>query len=85
MVNRIVPRAPHGPGSEPGGTVPRPSRRRRGRLGLLATALVSAAAGYALAIVVAKAGAPKRTVYELPHDFTVASPTFSPPRYPARR
>jgi cardiolipin synthase A/B len=38
--------------------------------------LVSGAAGYAFAITVAKSSAPKRTVYELPHGFTVRDPTF---------
>ncbi|MEO8055255.1 MAG: phospholipase D-like domain-containing protein [Acidobacteriota bacterium] len=44
--------------------------------------LVSLAAGYAFAIAIAKAGAPKRTVYELSHDFTVNEPTFLPSALP---
>jgi cardiolipin synthase len=44
--------------------------------------LLSVAAGYALAISAAKAGAPKRTLYELPHGFTVAEPTFLPSALP---
>jgi cardiolipin synthase len=44
--------------------------------------LLSVAAGYALAISIAKAGAPKRTVYELPHGFTVNEPTFLPSALP---
>jgi cardiolipin synthase len=38
--------------------------------------------GYALAITVAKSGAPKQTVYELPHDFTLSAPTFLPSALP---
>jgi cardiolipin synthase len=49
---------------------------------LLAIVLVSVVAGYALAISIAKAGAPKRTVYELPHGFTVGDPTFLPSALP---
>ena len=44
--------------------------------------LVSLAAGYALAITIAKAGAPKQTVYELPHDFTLNEATFLPSALP---
>jgi len=51
-------------------------------LSVLTTAALSVAAGYALAVTVAKAGAPKRTVYELPHDFTVTEPTFLPSALP---
>lgn len=47
-----------------------------------ALALGSAAVGYAIAIVIAKAGAPKQTVYELPHGFTVNDPTFLPSALP---
>ena len=35
-----------------------------------------------LAITVAKSGAPKLTVYELPHDFKVSDPTFLPSALP---
>ena len=44
--------------------------------------LVSFAAGYGFAVIVAKSGAPKQTVYELPHGFTVADPTFLPSALP---
>ncbi len=50
--------------------------RRPGRLALLAIVLASGAAGYTLAVGIARAGAPKRTVYELPHDFRLGEPTF---------
>jgi len=45
-------------------------------------ALTALAVGYALAITVAKASAPKRTVYELPHDFTLSEATFLPSALP---
>jgi len=51
-------------------------------MAVVAIILVSIAAGYALAITVAKAGAPKQTVYDLPHDFTVNDPTFLPSALP---
>ncbi len=44
--------------------------------------LLSVVAGYVLAITVAKSGAPKQTVYELPHGFTVSDPTFLPSALP---
>src|ERR1019366_1736709 len=56
--------------------------RRPKRSPVFAIILVSVAAGYALAITVAKAGAPKQTVYELPHDFTLNAPTFLPSALP---
>jgi cardiolipin synthase len=56
--------------------------RRLKPLHLLAIVLVSVVTGYALAISIAKAGAPKRTVYELPHGFTVGDPTFLPSALP---
>jgi cardiolipin synthase len=56
--------------------------RRPKRLRVVAVVLVSFAAGYAFAITIAKAGAPKRTVYELPHDFTLNEPTFLPSALP---
>jgi cardiolipin synthase len=55
---------------------------RRPKRHLVAVVLVAVAAGYALAITIAKAGAPKQTVYELPHDFTVNAPTFLPSALP---
>lgn len=59
-----------------------PSSPRSKRLRVLATVLVSVAAGYAFAIAIAKAGAPKQTVYALPHDFTLGAPTFLPSALP---
>ena len=56
--------------------------RRLKPVRLLVIVLLSVAAGYALAISVAKAGAPKQTVYELPHGFTVSEPTFLPSALP---
>ena len=49
---------------------------------LLAVALVSVAAGYALAVTLAKSSAPKQTDYELPHGFKVSDPTFLPSALP---
>jgi cardiolipin synthase len=57
------------------------SRRPKGRH-LFALVLVSAAAGYALALTFAKSSAPKQTIYELPHGFTVTDPTFLPSALP---
>ena len=57
-------------------------RRRPKRLPVFAIILVSVAAGYAFAITIAKSGAPKRTVYELPHDFTLNEATFLPSALP---
>ena len=52
-----------------------PSRRRRpGRL--VTAVLVSIAAGYVLAVTLAKSSEPKQTDYELPHGFLVTEPTF---------
>ena len=56
--------------------------RRPKRLPVFAIILVSVAAGYAFAITIAKSGAPKQTVYELPHDFTLNAPTFLPSALP---
>ncbi len=47
-----------------------------------AIVILSVAAGYVLAVTVAKAGAPRRTVYETPHGFTVSEPTFLPSALP---
>ena len=44
--------------------------------------LTSGAAGYAFAITAAKWSAPKQTVYELPHGFTVSEQTFLPSALP---
>ena len=49
---------------------------------VFAIILVSVATGYALAVTVAKMGAPKQTVYELPHDFTLNEATFLPSALP---
>jgi len=62
--------------------MPAAEPRRRRPLRLLGLILVSAAAGYVFAITVATSSAPKRTVYELPHDFTVGAPTFLPSALP---
>ena len=59
---------------------PRPLRTRR--LHVAAIVFVSIAAGYAAAVIIAKAGAPKETVYELPHDFTLGAATFLPSALP---
>ena len=58
----------------------RPPRTRW--LHVIAIVCVSIAAGYAAAVAVAKAGAPKETVYELPHDFTLNASTFLPSALP---
>lgn len=44
--------------------------------------LAAVAAGYLFAIAAAKSSAPKQTVYELPHGFTVGDPTFLPSALP---
>lgn len=59
-----------------------PSPPRRRRLRAVGAVVASFAAGWAFAILIAKAGAPKRTVYELPHDFTVTEQTFLPSALP---
>src|SRR4029077_20599686 len=59
-----------------------PGRQRRRLPHILLLVLVSAAAGYALAVTIAKSSAPKQTVYELPHGFTVSDPTFLPSALP---
>jgi len=56
--------------------------RRRMLAHLIPIVLISAAAGYALAVTVAKTGAPKQTVYEIPHDFRVTDATFLPSALP---
>jgi cardiolipin synthase len=56
--------------------------RRRMLAHLVPIVLLSAAVGYALAITVAKTGAPKQTVYELPHGFRVTDATFLPSALP---
>jgi cardiolipin synthase A/B len=61
---------------------PNPKPRHRRLPHLLALVVVSGAAGYAFAVMIAKVGAPMQTVYELPHDFTVGSPTFLPSALP---
>ena len=57
-------------------------RPRPRRLRIFTIVLASFVAGYAFAVTVAKAGAPKQTVYELPHDFTLNAPTFLPSALP---
>ncbi len=49
---------------------------------LIPIAILSALAGYGLAITIAKSSAPRRTVYELPHDFRVTDATFLPSALP---
>ena len=49
---------------------------------MIPIAVVSALAGYALAITLAKSSAPKQAVYELPHDFRVTDATFLPSALP---
>ncbi|MCM3877495.1 MAG: hypothetical protein NEA02_13905, partial [Thermoanaerobaculia bacterium] len=56
--------------------------RRPNRLRVIAIVLLAFAAGYGFAITIAKTGAPKKTVYELPHDFTVNEATFLPSALP---
>jgi cardiolipin synthase len=56
--------------------------RRRKPLRHLVAIVVSFAAGYVFAIALAKSSAPKQTVYELPHGFTVSEPTFLPSALP---
>jgi cardiolipin synthase len=56
--------------------------RRLKPVHLFAVVLLLVAAGYALAITVAKSSAPKRTDYELPHGFKVGDPTFLPSALP---
>ncbi len=58
------------------------STRRRTLLHLIPIVLVSAIAGYALAITLAKSSAPRQTVYDLPHDFRVTDATFLPSALP---
>lgn len=60
----------------------RPISRRRTVAHLIPIVLVAAVAGYALAITIAKSSAPRRTVYQLPHDFTVGAATFLPSALP---
>jgi cardiolipin synthase A/B len=59
-----------------------PASRRPRRWPVFGVVLVSFAVGYAFAITIAKTGAPKQTVYELPHDFMVNEPTFLPSALP---
>jgi cardiolipin synthase len=63
-------------------TAPRKHSKRRTVAHLIPIALLSAVAGYALAITLAKTSAPKQAVYELPHDFRVTDPTFLPSALP---
>jgi cardiolipin synthase A/B len=45
--------------------------------------VASVIAGYALAVALAKSAAPKQTVYEIPHGFTVGDATFLPSALPS--
>jgi len=56
--------------------------RRRKPLRLLVVVLASFVAGYMFAIAASKSSAPKQTVYELPHGFTVSEPAFLPSALP---
>ncbi len=56
--------------------------RRSKSLCLFGVVLISFAAGFVFAIAVAKSSAPKQTIYELPHGFTVSAPTFLPSALP---
>ena len=56
--------------------------RRPKRPPVLMAALAAFGVGYGVAVMTAKAGAPKRTVYELPHDFTLSEATFLPSALP---
>jgi cardiolipin synthase len=59
-----------------------PHSRRATGWHLAGITFLSAVAGYALAISLAKTSAPRRTVYELPHDFRVGDATFLPSALP---
>ncbi len=67
-------------------TKPRKKRTPHSRRGavahLIPIVILSAMAGYGLAITLAKSSAPKQTVYQLPHDFRVTDPTFLPSALP---
>ncbi len=56
--------------------------RRRTSLQLILLVLLSGIVGYIFAITIAKTSAPKKTVYEVPHGFTVGDPTFLPSALP---
>ena len=63
----------------------RPPRVHSGRRTVghvIVIAIVSAIAGYVLAISAAKSSAPEKTVYDLPHDFRVTDATFLPSALP---
>jgi cardiolipin synthase len=73
--------------AERAGSAPKPHdrlhyHRKRTLLHVAGIVLLSAAAGYAIAVSVAKTSAPKQTVYTLPHDFTVGDATFLPSALP---
>jgi cardiolipin synthase A/B len=68
---------------KPGKPKSRTPHSRRGTIAhLIPIAIVSALAGYALAITIAKSSAPTKTQYELPHDFRVTDATFLPSALP---
>ncbi|MEO8585768.1 MAG: phospholipase D-like domain-containing protein [Acidobacteriota bacterium] len=60
----------------------RPPSRRSTWLRAFSSVVAAFVAGYAFAVTVAKVGAPKQTVYALPHDFTLNAPTFLPSALP---
>jgi len=61
---------------------PRAQSGRRTAGHVIVIAIVSAIAGYVLAISAAKSSAPEKTVYDLPHDFRVTDATFLPSALP---
>ncbi len=61
---------------------PRAHSRRRTVAHVIPIAIISAIAGYVLAITAAKSSAPRDTVYDLPHDFRVTDATFLPSALP---
>ena len=75
-------REAEGAASAPRTRPPRKRPHRRTVLHLSGIVLLSAAAGYAIAVSVAKTSAPKQTDYTLPHDFTVGDATFLPSALP---
>ena len=61
---------------------PRAQSGRRTAGHVIVIAIVSAIAGYVLAITAAKSSAPEETVYDIPHDFRVTDATFLPSALP---
>ena len=62
---------------------PRQPYSRKGTVArIIPIAVLSALAGYALAISLAKTSAPKQIAWEIPHDFRVTDATFLPSALP---